>query len=81
MVMNFEEALQELENIVDKLEDGQLSLDESLMLFEKGIKLVNECNTKLNTARQKVEKLVEENGNLKSESFELQDADTSGNMT
>ncbi|MFU8767988.1 MAG: exodeoxyribonuclease VII small subunit [Candidatus Methanoperedens sp.] len=79
--MNFEEALQELENIVDKLEDGQLSLDESLMLFEKGIKLVNECNTKLNTARQKVEKLVEENGNLKSESFELQDADTSGNMT
>lgn len=81
MVMNFEEALQELENIVDQLEDGQLSLDESLMLFEKGIKLVNECNTKLNTARQKVEKLVEENGNLKSESFELQDADTSGNMT
>lgn len=73
MEMNFEEALKELENIVDKLDDGQLSLDENLMLFEKGIGLVNECNTKLKTARQKVEKLVENNENLKSEPFELQD--------
>lgn len=76
MEMNFEEALKELENIVDKLDDGQLSLDENLMLFEKGIGLVNECNTKLKTARQKVEKLVENNENLKSEPFELQDEST-----
>ena len=40
MEMNFEESLTELEGIVDKLEKGQLSLDESLMHFEKGIKLV-----------------------------------------
>lgn len=73
MEMNFEEALKELENIVDKLDDGQLSLDENLMLFEKGIGLVSECNTKLKTARQKVEKLVEKNNTLKSEPFELQD--------
>lgn len=78
MEMNFEEALQELENIVDKLDDGQLSLDESLMLFENGIGLLSECNTKLKTARQKVEKLIEENENLKSEPFELQGGGTSG---
>ena len=76
MEMNFEESLQELETIVDKLEDGQLSLDESLMLFEKGIGLVNECNTKLKTARLKVEKLVEENDSLKSEPIEVQEEDT-----
>ena len=62
MEMSFEKSLTELEGIVDKLEKGQLSLDESLMLFEKGIKLVRECNMKLKSAQQKVEQLVEENG-------------------
>ena len=71
MEMSFEESLTELEGIVDKLEKGQLSLDESLMLFEKGIKLVRECNTKLKSAQQKVEQLVEENGEVKDEPFEV----------
>ncbi len=71
MEMSFEESLTELEGIVDKLEKGQLSLDESLMLFEKGIKLVRECNTKLKSAQQKVEQLVEENGGVKEEPFEV----------
>ena len=70
MEMKFEESLTELEGIVDKLEKGQLSLDESLMFFEKGIKLVRECNTKLRSAQQKVEQLVEENGEVKEEPFE-----------
>jgi exodeoxyribonuclease VII small subunit len=73
MEMSFEEALLELEGIVDKLEKGQLSLDESLMLFEKGIKLVRECNDKLKSARQKVEQLVEENGGLRTEKFEVEE--------
>jgi exodeoxyribonuclease VII small subunit len=73
MEMSFEESLTELEGIVDKLETGQLSLDESLMLFEKGIKLVRECNTKLKRAQQKVEKLIVENGDIKSELFEVQE--------
>lgn len=73
MEMSFEESLTELEGIVDKLEKGQLSLDESLMLFEKGIKLVRECNTKLKSAQQKVEKLILENGDIKSEPFEVQE--------
>ena len=72
MEMSFEESLTELEGIVDKLEKGQLSLDESLMLFEKGIKLVRECNTKLKSAQQKVEKLIMDTGDIKVEPFEVQ---------
>lgn len=73
MEMSFEESLVELEGIVDKLEKGQLSLDESLMLFEKGIKLVRECNDKLKNAQQKVEQLIEENGALRTEPFEVEE--------
>lgn len=73
MEMSFEESLTELEGIVDKLEKGQLSLDESLVLFEKGIKLVRECNTKLKCAQQKVEQLITENGDLKEEPFEAKE--------
>ncbi len=73
MEMSFEDKLQELEKIVEKLENGQLSLDESLGLFEKGIKLVRECDTNLKCARQKVEKLIEENNDVRSEPFELHD--------
>jgi exodeoxyribonuclease VII small subunit len=73
MEMSFEESLAELENIVEKLENGQLSLDESLLLFDTGIKLVKECDTKLRNAQQQVEKLIEENNCLKSEPLELHD--------
>ncbi len=73
MEMSFEEALLELEGIVEKLEKGQLSLDESLMLFEKGIKLVRDCNDKLKSAQQKVEQLIEENGELRAELFEVEE--------
>ncbi len=72
MEMSFEEKLLELENIVEKLENGQLTLDESLMVFEKGIKLVRECNTILKNASQKVEKLIEENNEIRTEPFEIQ---------
>ncbi len=71
MEMSFEESLLELENIVEKLENGQLSLDESLALFEKGIRLAKECNTLLKNAQQKVEKLIESSNELKSEPFEI----------
>ncbi|MCZ7402132.1 MAG: exodeoxyribonuclease VII small subunit [Candidatus Methanoperedens sp.] len=73
MEMSFEESLTELESIADKLEKGQLSLDESLMLFENGIKLVRECNNKLKNARQNVEKLIQENGDIKCEPFDVQE--------
>ena len=71
MEMSFEESLTELEGIADKLEKGQLSLDESLMLFEKGIRLVRECNTKIQCAQQKVEQLIVENGGSRTEKFDV----------
>ncbi len=73
MEMSFEDRLSELEKIVEKLENGQLSLDESLGLFEKGIELVKECDINLKNAQQRVEKLIEENNETKLEPFELKD--------
>ncbi len=55
---NFENALKRLEEIVQRLEGGELSLDESLKLFEEGIELSRLCSKKLSEAESKVEKLI-----------------------
>ena len=57
----FENALSQLESIVSRLEDGDLPLEESLKLFEEGIKLSRFCNQKLNEAQKKVEVLLRGN--------------------
>ncbi|MDI3486276.1 MAG: exodeoxyribonuclease small subunit [Methanolobus sp.] len=67
--LGFEESLEELESLVEKLERGQMTLDESLGLFERGMKLARICNQKLSKAERKIEILIEENGNLKTETF------------
>jgi exodeoxyribonuclease VII small subunit len=75
----FEEALQELENIVQRLEDGNLSLDESLALFEEGIKLSRLCAQRLDEAEKKIELLMkDENGSVSRQPFipADEDADT-----
>ena len=59
---DFEMALQELEALVSSMEDGELSLEESLQAFEKGIKLTRECQTALKNAEQKVQVLLNANG-------------------
>ncbi len=59
---NFETALAELEDIVEQLETGELSLDESLAAFEKGIALTRECQQTLQQAEQKVAILMQKNG-------------------
>ena len=56
---DFEASLLELEKIVEKLEGGEISLDESIKLFEKGMELSNNCRKTLNTARQKIITLTE----------------------
>jgi exodeoxyribonuclease VII small subunit len=56
--MDFEKKLNRLEEIVHKMEKGELALEESLKLFEEGIKLSRECHTQLNEAEVKVKKLV-----------------------
>lgn len=58
----FENALKELEQIVEQLEDSELPLDDALKLFEKGIKLSRFCSEKLDDAEQKVELLIKDAG-------------------
>ena len=59
---DFERSLAELEAIVDKLEAGDLSLDESLKQFERGVQLTRVCQTALKQAEQKVEILMRKSG-------------------
>ncbi len=54
----FEEAVEELERVVEQLESGELSLDDSLAAFENGIRLVKLCNQKLTEVERKIELLV-----------------------
>ena len=56
--MDFEKKLKNLEDIVNKMESGELSLDDSLKNFEKGVSLARECHDQLNKAEQKVQELV-----------------------
>ena len=56
--MSFEEALEELEGIVRQLEAGRIQLDDSIKAYERGAALKRHCETKLNEARAKVEKVT-----------------------
>ena len=70
MEKSFEKSLGELEKIVGKLEEGDLALEESLELFEKGIKLSRECRERLTNAERRIEVLMKDsNGNLAAEEF------------
>ena len=57
--VSFEEALARLDAIVKSLEEGKTSLDESLKLFEEGIKLVRDCEIKLKNVEEKAAKILE----------------------
>ncbi len=70
MAKGFEESIKELENIVEALEKGDATLDESLKLFEDGVKLSKACQKILDTAEKKVTILLEgENGELEKKDF------------
>jgi exodeoxyribonuclease VII small subunit len=70
MEKSFETSLAELEQIVGKLESGDLPLEESLELFEKGIKLSRECRERLTTAERRIEILMKDaNGGLTAGEF------------
>jgi exodeoxyribonuclease VII small subunit len=67
----FEDALNKLEKIVSKLEDGEIPLEESLKLFEEGIRLSRLCNQKLEEAEKRVEILMKgKNGVVKPHPFD-----------
>jgi exodeoxyribonuclease VII small subunit len=71
--LSFEDALEKLEGHVRTLEQGELTLDESLHIFEDGMKLAKFCEKKLDEAEQKIEIMVEKNGELVKEPFEMPD--------
>jgi len=74
--LNFEKALKDLEETVEKLEQGDLSLDESLKLFEKGVKLAKFLRKELEKAEKKVEILLkDEEGNVSAEPFDMDEND------
>jgi len=67
----FEDALNKLEKIVSRLEEGDISLEESLKLFEEGIRLSRFCNQKLDEAEKRVEILLKDKeGSLKPQPFD-----------
>lgn len=69
--MSFEQAIKELEVITKKLEDDQISIDESIKLFEKGCKIKVHCEKILKQAELKVDKIVEDDkGNFTTEALD-----------
>ncbi len=64
---DFEKSLAELEKIVNRMEHGEQSLDETLNDFERGMSLSEKCQKSLDVAQQKVEKLVKKHGDYKLE--------------
>lgn len=64
MEKTFEEAVVELEKLVQTLEDGECTLDESMKMFEEGMALAKYCNEKLQNAEKRIVELVNENGKI-----------------
>lgn len=62
--LTFEESMSRLEEIVDNLESGDFELEESLKLFEEGVKLVKVCSSKLSNIENSVKKLVNIDGEM-----------------
>jgi exodeoxyribonuclease VII small subunit len=65
----FEQALEELERLVERLERGDLPLEEALRIFERGVALTRHCQASLKTAQQKVEILLRKSGQIGAEPF------------
>ena len=65
----FEDKIKDLENIIEVLENGEVSLDESIKKYTEAMGLVKECDAELKNIETKVNKIVTENGNL--EDFEV----------
>lgn len=70
---DFEQSLAELQMLVERLENGELSLEDSLTTFEQGIRLSRECQAALTQAEQKVQILLERDGELAEVPFTTDD--------
>ncbi|WP_420588522.1 exodeoxyribonuclease VII small subunit [Bacterioplanoides sp.] len=65
----FETALQQLEQLVQRMESGELSLQDSLQAFEQGVRLTKQCQQALSSAEQRVQILMEQNGQSQAYPF------------
>ena len=75
-VFPFEDSLKQLEDLVERLESGEISLEESLQDFERGVALVRTLRERLDQAQQRVDKIVEqEGGETAAQSMDLMDDD------
>lgn len=73
---NFEKDLEKLEQIVQNLEKGELTLEDALKQFEEGIRLARQCEKALSEAERKIEILLKnEEGEIEAQPFELSEAD------
>ena len=70
----FEQSLKELESLVEKMEQGDLSLEDSLSHFERGVQMSRACQTALKEAEQKVEILMQKNGQDEITAFDSEDS-------
>lgn len=68
--IDFEKHLEELESLVSKLESGELSLDDALAAYEKGVALTRECQSALDAAQARIQVVTEKNGEISSEPLE-----------
>lgn len=68
--VDFEQSLSELQALVERLESGELSLEQSLTAFEQGVALTRDCQQALTLAEQKVQQLIEQNGALSTTPFD-----------
>jgi exodeoxyribonuclease VII small subunit len=78
--VEFEKKLKRLEDIVEKMESGDLSLDDSLKLFEEGVKLSRDCQSQLGAAEEKVKVLlsIDPDGKPVTRDFEFGNDDGEG---
>jgi exodeoxyribonuclease VII small subunit len=66
---DFEQSLAELEALVARMDEGELSLEESLKAFEQGVRLTQQCQQALGEAQQRVQVLMQQDGELKTVPF------------
>lgn len=71
--MSFEEAMAQLEEIVQQLEAGEVPLEESIQLFQRGMELSKYCQGKLQHVEKQINLLMEENGQVTAKPFTLQE--------
>jgi exodeoxyribonuclease VII small subunit len=68
--VDFEQSLTQLEDLVEKLENSEFTLEQSLQAFEQGVNLTRQCQKALSEAEQKVQLLIEQNGQSQAQNFE-----------